>query len=116
MLTANQHHFVGNPQLLQRREFFTKVVMLTAACGGKTAQQIRLWHAIQVPEGDLAGPLTQLVAAHPGVSVGSYPNVRAGDTRYKVKVMLEARDEQALDAAATALQAAVACVQEVGDE
>ncbi len=70
----------------------------------------------QVPEGDLAGPLTHLVAAHPSVSMGSYPNVRAGDTRYKVKVVLEARDVEALDAAATALQAAVACVTEVDGE
>lgn len=89
MLRANQHRLVGNPALLQRRAFLTKV-----------------------PEGDLAAPLTDLVAAHPGVACGSYPNVDAGDVRYKVKVVLEARDGEALRAACVALQQAVVCEEE----
>lgn len=91
MLNANQHHLVGNPQLLQRKTFFTKV-----------------------PEGDLADPLTALLAAHPGVVCGSYPNVDAGDARYKVKVVLEARDADVLQAAAQAFQALVSCEVDEG--
>lgn len=60
-----------------------------------------------MPEGELADLLTALAAAHPLVSVGSYPNVDMADARYKVRVSLESRDGAALTAALVELRAAV---------
>ena len=47
------------------------------------------------------------------MACGSYPNVDAADVRYKVKVVLEARDGEALEAAAQALKDSVACDEEL---
>lgn len=49
-------------------------------------------------EGTIAGHLDAVVAAHPGVQIGSYP--RFDTAEYRVKVTLEAKDE-ALVVAAT---------------
>jgi molybdenum cofactor synthesis domain-containing protein len=54
-------------------------------------------------EFDIAANLAALAARHPEVAMGSYPNFATPD--YKVKLTLEAKDETALQAAATAMLA-----------
>lgn len=52
-------------------------------------------------EFDIAANLTEVAEAHPAVAIGSYPNFATPD--YKVKLTLEAKDEAALEQAASAL-------------
>jgi molybdopterin-biosynthesis enzyme MoeA-like protein len=58
-------------------------------------------------EGTLAPHMDAVVAAHPAVSVGSYP--RFGETDYRVLVTIEAKDAAAVKAARVDL------VERVGD-
>lgn len=57
---------------------------------------------VEAPEGDMAGPLGEVAARHPGVSLGSYPFYRggAGST-----LVARAQDRAALAAAAADLKA-----------
>jgi hypothetical protein len=50
--------------------------------------------------------LRQAAAAHPGVSIGSYPNSK-DDGSYKVKLAFTGRDTEALAAAVAAVKAAL---------
>jgi molybdenum cofactor synthesis domain-containing protein len=52
-------------------------------------------------EGRIAGALDRVVAAYPGVQVGSYPKL--DPTEYKVKVTLESKDPAEVEAATRAL-------------
>jgi molybdenum cofactor synthesis domain-containing protein len=52
-------------------------------------------------EFDLAMRLHQIAQGHPEVSIGSYPNFSTPD--YRVKLTLESKDEEAVDAATRAL-------------
>lgn len=58
-----------------------------------------------------ADPLRQVAKEHPGVNIGSYPNVaQCTDAQsFRVRLQLESRDRQALDAAAAAVTAAIEC-------
>ena len=49
------------------------------------------------PEGDIAGPLAEMAARHPKVSVGSYPFILNG--RFGSNIVFRSSDAQALDAA-----------------
>jgi molybdenum cofactor synthesis domain-containing protein len=51
----------------------------------------------RVSEGPIAGMLDEVVAAFPGVEIGSYPHLDAAD--YRVKITLDGRDAAAVDAA-----------------
>lgn len=66
-----------------------------------------LSHAFRVeaPEGDIAGPLGALAAAHPQVSMGSYPFYNKGPG---ATLILRSSDRAALASAADALRAVVA--------
>ena len=55
----------------------------------------------RVGEGPIAGALDEVVAAFPGVEVGSYPHLDAVD--YRVKITLDGRDAAAVDAATARL-------------
>ena len=57
-------------------------------------------------EGIYAGPLTGVAAAHPGVSIGSYPAFHSGG--FRNQIVLRGRDESALDAAEKAVRDMVA--------
>jgi molybdenum cofactor synthesis domain-containing protein len=59
---------------------------------------------VPVPEGDLAGTLGTLAAAHPGVAIGCYPFYRGG---LGATVILRSADRAALAAAATAARDAL---------
>ncbi|MEM8579275.1 MAG: molybdopterin-binding protein [Pseudomonadota bacterium] len=56
-------------------------------------------------EGDIAGPLADLVAAYPDLSFGSYPFQRDG--KFGVNVVIRGTETAQLDAAAAALAEAV---------
>lgn len=60
----------------------------------------------QCDEGELADLLGRLDAAHPGVSVGSYPKIK--DPEYKVKITFDGTDAQAVRATADEFVAAIA--------
>lgn len=62
----------------------------------------------QMGEGDLAVALTKVAAAHPKVSIGSYPNTGTPHpvSEYKVKLAFSGRDQAAVDAAVEAVRAA----------
>ena len=55
------------------------------------------------PEGLLAGPLGEVAAAHPAVSIGCYPFNRGG--HYGANLVARGQDRDQLDAAAEALRA-----------
>jgi hypothetical protein len=57
-------------------------------------------------EGDVAGPLAELDAAHPDVLIGSYP--RFDGERFAVLITLRGRDAERLDAAEAAVRELVA--------
>lgn len=54
------------------------------------------------PEGVLGAPLTEVAAAHPDVSVGSYPRMQVGGG-WGVTIVARCRDAEKLAAAATAI-------------
>ena len=54
-------------------------------------------------EGPIAGAMDQVVAAFPGVEIGSYPHPDATD--YRVRITLDGRDRDAVDRALEALAA-----------
>ena len=66
-----------------------------------------LSETVEVPgtigEGDLGGPLAAIDAAHPAVSIGSYP--RFEDGRHTVRIVLRGRDAGAVEAAQRAVTA-----------
>ena len=55
------------------------------------------------PEGVLAGPLGEVAAAHPGVSIGCYPFNRGG--QYGANLVARSQDREQLDSATEALRA-----------
>jgi molybdenum cofactor synthesis domain-containing protein len=65
-----------------------------------------LSHSFRVPmaEGDLAGPLAGLAAAHPDIAFGSYPYYQGG---YGAVLVARSADAEALAVAAEALRAVI---------
>ena len=57
-----------------------------------------------VPEGELSGPLGEVDAAHPAVSIGSYPRI-APEGGFSVTVVARSADREALAAAEADLRA-----------
>lgn len=54
-------------------------------------------------EGDLAEALTKVAETYPAVTIGSYPRTEQSQT-YGVKLILQSRDQAALEAASKAVQ------------
>jgi molybdenum cofactor synthesis domain-containing protein len=63
------------------------------------SHSVRVW----LPEGEIAGPLGELAAAHPEVSIGSYPFQREG--RYGATLVARSADRGRLAAVGAALRA-----------
>lgn len=63
-----------------------------------------------VPEGEIGEELAQIDAAHPDVAIGSYPafDGPADNPRMRVRIVLRAHDEAALEAAAQEVAALLA--------
>ncbi len=62
-----------------------------------------------LPEGIYAAGLAEIAAAHPGVSIGSYPNFSAAG--FRNQIVARSKDEALLDAAAKAIEALVRRLQ-----
>jgi molybdenum cofactor synthesis domain-containing protein len=61
---------------------------------------------VERPEGEVAGPLGRIAAAHPGVSIGSYPFNRDG--RFGTNIVARSQDPAALAVVAGAIRALAA--------
>ena len=90
--------FPGVPLLLQDIFEIAAEELLSAPFFKET-----LW--VRGKEGDFSDALRRIQADHPGVGIGSYPVFVDG--RYRCKLVLRARDHEALRAAAKAIEAAV---------
>ncbi len=92
---GNVHVMAGVPAIFQ--------AMLESLRPRLTGGDPVLSHAFraEAPEGDLAGPLGALAAAHPKVSMGSYPFYTTGPG---ATLILRSPDRDALSAAADALR------------
>ena len=94
----NVHVMAGVPQIF---EAMLEGLIPTLTGGAPLeSRSIR----VERGEGDIAGPLTDLARANPGLSFGSYPFVQGG--RFGVNVVVRGTDRVALDAAISALHAA----------
>jgi molybdopterin-biosynthesis enzyme MoeA-like protein len=63
-----------------------------------------------------ADPLRKIAGEHPGVSIGSYPNVAecGVEQSFRVRLQLESRDEAALHRAVAAVREGIACSEAAG--
>lgn len=96
---GNVHVLAGVPQIFEAM----LEGVLPGLTGGAPLQSRTLSTASG--EGDIAGPLAKLAAAHPELSFGSYPFVANGG--FGVNVVVRGTDPAALDAALGALKAAL---------
>ena len=60
-----------------------------------------------------ADVLRRVAGEHPGVAIGSYPNVAecAAKQAFRVKLQLESRDTEALERAVAAVREAIECFE-----
>ena len=65
----------------------------------------------QMGEGDIADTLSEIAQEFPTVSIGSYPNASGDYSKYKVKISLSSRDQEALAAAMQAVRARLECLE-----
>jgi molybdopterin-biosynthesis enzyme MoeA-like protein len=103
---AAVHVLPGIPRLFSR--------MLEAHAGrfsGPAHHEAALYS--NAGEGDVAGPLAEVAAAHPGVRIGSYLNTSFGGSLWRVRVAFESRDAAAVAAAAKAARAVLPSIVEV---
>ena len=94
---GNCHVMAGVPNIFQ-----AMVEGLLPHLAGGAPLQSRTWQ-LMVAEATIAEDLRALAAAHPGVSLGSYPFVTEG--RYGTNLVARSTDPVALEAAFAALKA-----------
>jgi len=94
----NTHVMAGVPAIFQ----IMVGSLLPKLTGGAPvlSQSLR----IERPEGEIAGPLSEIAAAHPKVSFGSYPFIQNG--RFGANIVARCQDRAMLDAGVSALRAA----------
>ena len=95
---GNVHVMAGVPSVFQ--------AMVASVMPGLKGGPPLLSQSLRVPrgEGDIAGPLGEIAAAHPMVSVGSYPYQQDGV--YGANVVIRSDRNEALSGAVQALRAA----------
>ncbi|MEE2952297.1 MAG: competence/damage-inducible protein A [Pseudomonadota bacterium] len=93
----NVHVMAGVPNVFQ--------AMLDALLPTLPAGAPLISKAIPCPygEGDIGDPLRDIAKRHDGVSIGSYPRFAEG--RYSTEIIIRSRDEAAIEAAATEVEA-----------
>ncbi|GGX58540.1 molybdenum cofactor biosynthesis protein [Tateyamaria omphalii] len=91
----NVHVMAGVPSVFQAMV----ASVLPTLTGG--APLISKTLRIERGEGDIAGPLGELAAAHPDLSIGSYPFIQNG--RFGANVVIRGTDGAEVDAALSAL-------------
>ena len=69
----------------------------------------RTLDAAGLPEGRYAGSLGEIAAAHPGVSIGSYPSFQQGG--FRNQIVVRGKDEALLVLAASAVEAMIMRLQ-----
>ncbi len=93
----NVHVMAGVPSVFQA---MVQTVLPTLAGG---AALISTTMRIDRGEGDIAGPLGELAAAYPMLSIGSYPFQKDG--KYGAHIVIRGNDEGKIDAAMAQLKA-----------
>ncbi|WP_425432898.1 competence/damage-inducible protein A [Hartmannibacter diazotrophicus] len=96
---GNVHVMAGVPKIM---EAMLISIEPTLAGGSKMLSETI---ECPFPEGTIGDPLAAVQAAHPGVSIGSYP--RYVDTGYFTLLVVRSRDSAALAAAANAVRAMI---------
>ncbi|MEL6647193.1 MAG: molybdopterin-binding protein [Pseudomonadota bacterium] len=96
----NVHVMAGVPKIFE--------VMLQSILPTLTGGAPVLSRSVEIfrPEGDIAGPLGELAASYPKISMGSYPFIREG--RFGANVVMRGTDEDQLSEAMEKLHAAFA--------
>jgi molybdenum cofactor synthesis domain-containing protein len=105
-IIGNVYVMAGVPQVFQA---MVDNVLPTLRTGVKM-----LSRAIPCPygEGDIGTLLGAVQKAHPQTSIGSYP--KYDGQRFSTELVVRARDQQALDAAAEAVEAMIASIGKAG--
>lgn len=93
---GNVHVMAGVPAIFQAM----LAGLLPRLTGGRPLVSRTL--RVERPEGVVAGPLAAVAAAHPSVSIGSYPFI--ADGRFGTNLVARSEDPAALDAAFAALE------------
>jgi molybdenum cofactor synthesis domain-containing protein len=93
---ANVHVMAGVPAIFQAMV----AGLLPRLAGGRPLLSRSL--RVERPEGEIAGPLATVAAAHPEVTIGSYPFV--ADGRFGSNLVARSADREALAAAFAALE------------
>jgi len=94
---GNVHVMAGVPSIFQA--MLASVIPTLTGGAPMLSQSLRIARG----EGDIAGPLSDLAAAHPEVSIGSYPFIRDGV--HGANIVVRSSDGAAVDAVITALAA-----------
>lgn len=93
---GNVHVMAGVPAIFEAM----LASLLPRLTGGRPLLSETL--RVELPEGEVAGPLATLVAAHGDVSFGSYPFIQEG--RFGVNLVVRGADPEAVGVAMTALR------------
>jgi len=93
---GNVHVMAGVPAIFEAM----LASLLPRLTGGRPLLSETL--RVELPEGEIAGPLGALVTAHGDVSFGSYPFIQEG--RFGVNLVVRGADPEAVGAAMTALR------------
>jgi molybdenum cofactor synthesis domain-containing protein len=98
---GNVYVLAGVPAVMQAMLDFAVKTMKTGAL-----MLVETIEAGGVPEGRYGEPLAAIAAAHPDVSIGSYPSFRDG--RFNNQIVVRGKDEAAVAAARRAVEEMVA--------
>lgn len=103
-IVENVHVMAGVPQVFQA---MLDNVLPQLRTGSKM-----LSRALPCPfgEGDIGSPLAAIQKAHPATSIGSYP--KYDGARFSTEIVVRARDDHDLEAAAEAVQEMILALQE----
>jgi molybdenum cofactor synthesis domain-containing protein len=98
---GNVYVMAGVPAVMQAMLDFAVKSMKTGA-----AMQVETIEAGGIPEGRYGDALGAIAAAHPNVSIGSYPSYRDG--RFNNQIVVRGKDASAVAAAKAAVEAMLA--------
>ena len=94
---GNVHVMAGVPQILQ-----AMLDEIRPTLTGNAPVISETIEAGAIPEGDFAGALTEIAAAHPAASIGSYPSMTPEG--FRNRIVVRGRDREAVAAARAAIE------------
>jgi molybdopterin-biosynthesis enzyme MoeA-like protein len=100
---GNVFVLAGVPSVMQAMLDFAVRSMKTGA-----VMLVETVEAGPVPEGRYGDPLSAIAAAHPTVSIGSYPSYKDG--RFNNQIVVRGKDDEAVAAARRAVEEMVAAL------